>query len=151
MQSLKVRSSAFENGAPIPRAHSCEGESVSPPLSWSDLPAGTRSVALIVDDPDAPMGTWVHWVVYNLPPDTMSLAQGARLPAAAQVGVNSGREASYYPMCPPSGRHRYFFKVYALDAQLQGLKHPTAADLEKAMQGHILARGELMGTYQKQG
>lgn len=152
MQSLTVSSPAFRSTSEIPTPYSCEGRSISPPISWSGVPSGTQSVAVIVDDPDAPRGTFTHWVLYNLPPNASSLPEAVTstaLPSGTQFGQNSAGEERYYPMCPPSGRHRYFFKVYALDTKLDGLKHPSANQLERAMQGHILAQGELMGTYAK--
>jgi hypothetical protein len=155
--ALKLASSAFAEGSPIPRLYTCEGRNVSPPLSWSGAPAATRSFALIVDDPDAPdprapKMTWVHWVVYNLPPETTSLSEGATdLPRGAIVGLNDWKRADYGGPCPPIGRHRYIHKLYALDALLSGLQPPTKAQLEKAMEGHILERAQLIGTYQKSG
>ncbi len=152
MQTLSVSSPAFPNRGNIPESYSCEGQSLSPPLTWSELPAGAQSVSVVVDDPDAPKGTFVHWVVFNLPPTVGSLPEGAThqaMPGGAIEGRNSAGEIGYYPMCPPSGRHRYFFKVYALDTKLGDLPQATAADLEHAMQGHVLAHGELIGTYEK--
>jgi Raf kinase inhibitor-like YbhB/YbcL family protein len=151
-------SSAFAAGAPIPRQHTCEGADVSPPLSWSGAPSAARSYALIVDDPDAPdprapRMTWVHWVVYNIPAETHALpAGGAKLglPEGARHGLNDWKRASYGGPCPPTGRHRYFHKLYALDTVLPDLKQPTKARLLQAMHGHVLAETELVGTYQKQ-
>jgi Raf kinase inhibitor-like YbhB/YbcL family protein len=156
-QELKLVSGAFEQGASIPKRHTCEGEDLSPPLAWSGVPAGTRSLALIVDDPDAPdpaapKMTWVHWVLYNLPADTTRLDQGiapSALPAGTLQGKNDWKRTGYGGPCPPIGRHRYFHKLYALDAMLSDLKQPTKDQLLKAMQGHVLAQAELVGTYQK--
>jgi len=154
---MELNSSAFAHNADIPSLHTCEGRDQSPPLAWSGVPAGTQSLALIVDDPDAPdpaapKMTWVHWVVYNLPPDTPGLAAGAsrtRLPAGAREGLNDWQREDYGGPCPPIGRHRYVHKLYALDTVLPVLKPATKAALEKTMQGHILAKGELVGYYRK--
>ena len=151
-----LTSTAFPANGAIPRRHTCEGEDVSPPLAWSGVPKETISLALIVDDPDAPdpkapRMIWVHWVLYNIPPATSGLAAGAittNLPAGAKEGVNDWKQAGYRGPCPPVGRHRYFHRLYALDTVLPDLKSPTKARLEKAMQGHILAQAELVGTYQ---
>jgi Raf kinase inhibitor-like YbhB/YbcL family protein len=156
--SLTLTSSAFEHQGEIPRRHTCEGADTSPPLAWSDPPAGTKSFALIVDDPDAPdpkapKMTWVHWVVYDLPASTRALPEGAGakgLPAGARTGSNDWKRQDYGGPCPPIGRHRYFHKLYALDVALGDLGAPTRAQLEKAIEGHVLARAELVGTYQKQ-
>lgn len=152
-----LRSSAFEPNGEIPTRYTCEGEDVSPALSWEGPPTGTRSFALIVDDPDAPdpkapRTTWVHWVVYDLPADLRALPEGAgagRLPPGARSGVNDWKRADYGGPCPPIGRHRYFHKLYALDATLGDLGQPGKAALERAMQGHVLSRTELVGTYAK--
>jgi hypothetical protein len=155
--TLKLTSSAFDDGAAIPLPYTCEGANISPPLSWSGAPAGTRSFVLIVDDPDAPdprapKMTWVHWVVCNLPPETAGLnAAASDLPAEALVGLNDWKKAAYGGPCPPIGRHRYFHKLYALDSMLTGLSRPTKAQAETAMRGHILAQAQLIGTYQKSG
>jgi Raf kinase inhibitor-like YbhB/YbcL family protein len=154
---MKVESSAFEAGKEIPKAYTCEGKNLSPPLAWSGEPAGTKSFALIVDDPDAPdpaapQMTWVHWVVFNLPSDAHSLPEAVKaLPAGAEEGNNDWKRGTYGGPCPPIGRHRYFFKLYALDTVLPGLKIPNKAALEAAMKGHILSQAELIGTYQKIG
>ena len=155
--SLILKSGAFEHGAEIPTRYTCEGEDVSVPLSWEGAPEGTRSLVLIVDDPDAPdpnapKMVWVHWVLYNIPPDVNSLTEhitSATLPSGASEGLNDWQRLGYGGPCPPIGRHRYFHKLYALDAVLDGLNAPTKADVEAAMQGHIIAQAELMGTYQK--
>lgn len=141
---------------PIPRAYTCEGEDISPPLEWSDVPPGTQSFALLVQDPDAPdpaapRRIWVHWIVVDLPPDLRSLPAGAadHLPAGARHGKNDWGKTAWGGPCPPIGRHRYFFALYALDTRLSGLRAPTRAELEAAVAGHILARAELVGTYEK--
>ena len=155
--TLEIRSTAFEHEGDIPVKYTCEAEDVSPPLSWSGVPAKARSLALIVDDPDAPdpaapKMTWVHWVLYNLPPDSAGLPEAVdTLPAGAGEGVNDWHRTGYGGPCPPIGRHRYFFKLYALDTLLPALGAPTKAQLETAMAGHILEQAVLMGTYQKQG
>lgn len=155
--TLKVTSTAFEQGGSIPTQYTCEGKDVSPPLSWSDLPSNAKSVAIIVDDPDAPdpakpRRVYVHWVVYNIPAQTSSLPENASksgMPSGAVQGKNDWDKPEYGGPCPPIGRHRYFFKLYALDTTISGLKDATKADLERAMKGHIVDSGELMGTYQK--
>jgi Raf kinase inhibitor-like YbhB/YbcL family protein len=151
--TLSLSSTAFAAGQPIPAPYSCKGGDVSPPLAWNNSPAGTKSFALIVDDPDAPMGTWVHWVLFNVPAATNSLPEaipaGTQLADGSAQGRNSSGNSGYNGPCPPSGTHRYFFKLYALDATLT---LPSGADkgrLLEAMQGHILAQGELMGTFTK--
>ena len=157
--SLTLTSPTFVDGGEIPVRYTCEGEDVSPPLAWSAPPAGTRSLALIVDDPDAPdpkapKTTWVHWVLYNLPPAAGSLPEGvgrAALPAGAREGRNDWQRTGYGGPCPPVGRHRYFFKLHALDAVLPDLGRATKARLEQAMRGHVLAHAELIGTYEKKG
>ena len=151
---MQVHSTAFAAHGEIPTRHTCEGSDLSPPLTWSGLPQGTKSLALIVDDPDAPdpaapRMTWVHWVLFNLPPAPASLAEGAKpLPVGTQHGLNDWKRLGYGGPCPPIGRHRYFHKLYALDIELE-LERPTKAELEKAMEGHVLAMAELVGTYQK--
>ncbi len=148
----------FAPGGEIPVRHTCEGPDLSPTLAWSEAPEGTRSFALIVDDPDAPdpaapKMTWVHWLLYDLPAETRELPEGvtpADLPAGAREGINDWKRTGYGGPCPPIGRHRYFHKLYALDVLLGDLGRPTKADLEGAMAGHVVARAELMGTYLKQ-
>lgn len=155
--SMSLESAAFEQGAPIPLVYTCEGRDISPPLSWSGAPSDSKSFVLIVDDPDAPdpkapQMTWVHWVVCNLPPNITGLSDAATdLPAGAVVGLNDWKRAAYGGPCPPTGRHRYFHKLYALDTVLDGLNNPTKAEIEKAMEGHILDQAELIGTYEKTG
>jgi Raf kinase inhibitor-like YbhB/YbcL family protein len=156
---LVLRSDAFEEGGVIPRKYTCEGDDLAPPLEWDGVPENTRSLVLIVDDPDAPdpaapRMTWVHWVVYNLPADVSGLPEGAivkKLPVGSEQGLNDWNKPGYGGPCPPIGRHRYFHKLYALDTVLEGLGTPTKAQLEAAMQGHIIAHAELIGTYKKSG
>jgi len=149
--AMTLRSPAFASHAPIPQRHSCEGADVSPPLAWSNVPDTAESLALIVDDPDAPGRTWVHWVVYNLSPDPTELPADAsgNLPGDAVEGENSWRELVYGGPCPPTGEHRYVHKLYALDTTLK-LKRPDKQTLLEAMQGHVLEKAELVGTYEKQ-
>ena len=151
--ALMLTSTAFQPGGSIPSKYACDGNDVSPPLAWSDAPAGTKSFALIADDPDAPMGTWVHWVVYNIPAGEQRLLENIpkqeRLSNGTAQGFTDFRHAGYGGPCPPSGTHRYFFKLYALDVTLPLPSKATKAQLLKAMDGHTLARAELMGTYQR--
>jgi Raf kinase inhibitor-like YbhB/YbcL family protein len=155
--TLSLTSSAFAEGDAIPAVYTCEGNDVSPPLAWSGVPVGTKSLALIVDDPDAPdpaqpRMTWVHWVLYGVPPAASGLPEAvatAALPSGTREGVNDWGRTGYGGPCPPIGRHRYFHKLYALDTVLPELGRPTKGALEKAMQGHILAQATLIGTYQK--
>jgi Raf kinase inhibitor-like YbhB/YbcL family protein len=155
--TLKITSSAFQPNGSIPSLYTCEGKDISPPLAWSGAPASTKSFALIVDDPDAPdpakpQRVYVHWVVYNLPATATALPENASkkgLPNGAVQGKNDWGKPEYGGPCPPIGRHRYFFKLYALDTELTGLSSPSKADLEKAIKGHVLDSGELIGTYQK--
>lgn len=154
---LTLTSASFAPDGGIPPRHTCDGRDVSPQLAWSGVPGNTRSLVLIVDDPDAPdpaapKMTWVHWVLYNLPPDAAGLAEGiaaAELPAGTLQGMNDWQRTGYGGPCPPIGRHRYFHKLYALDLQLPDLGHPTKAALEQAMQGHVIAQAELLGYYQR--
>ncbi|MBX3026004.1 YbhB/YbcL family Raf kinase inhibitor-like protein [bacterium] len=155
--AFAITSPAFAPGQSIPVLHTCQGADVSPPLHWAAPPAGTRSLALIVDDPDAPdpaapRMVFAHWLLYNLPPQAGALPAGVQpeaLPAGARQGRNDFRRIGYGGPCPPIGRHRYFFKLVALDAVLPDLGAPTKTQLEEAMQGHVLATAELVGTYQK--
>jgi Raf kinase inhibitor-like YbhB/YbcL family protein len=155
--SFTLASPAFAAGGEIPAVCTCEGADTSPRLEWSGAPDGTKGFALIVDDPDAPdpaapKMTWVHWVLYNLPADTDHLPESvdpSALPAGTLGGTNDWKRTGYGGPCPPIGRHRYFFKLYALGATLPDLKSPTKADLEKAMRGHVLGVAQLIGTYQK--
>jgi Raf kinase inhibitor-like YbhB/YbcL family protein len=157
--SLKITSTAFQQGGSIPSKYTCEDRDISPPLTWSDAPAGTKTFALIVDDPDAPdpakpQRVYVHWVVYNLPATATALPENASkkgLPKGAVQGKNDWGKADYGGPCPPIGRHRYFFKLYALDTELTGLSSPTKGDLERVMKGYVLDSGELVATYQKSG
>lgn len=157
--SMKLVSPAFSTNSTIPERHTCDGSEVSPALQWSDVPTGTRSLALIVDDPDAPdpaapQRTWVHWVLYDLPASSTGLSEGAKatqLPTGTREGLNDWKRTGYGGPCPPKGRHRYFHKLYALDVELPDLHQPDKAALLKAMEGHVLAHAELVGTYQRQG
>jgi len=154
--ALTLTSSAFKAGAPIPSLYTCEGKDISPPLAWEGAPAGTKSIALILDDPDAPdpkapKRVWVHWVLYNVPPNANGLAENADsggLPAGTVRGLTDSKKAKYGGPRPPIGRHRYVHKLYALDTTID-LGRATKAELEAAMKGHVLAQAELIGTYQK--
>ena len=155
--TLQLTTNAFKQNAKIPSRYTCEGDDISPALAWEGAPTGTRSLVLIVDDPDAPdpaapKMTWVHWILYNIPPELHELAQGIEaneLPPGILQGINDWRRTGYGGPCPPIGRHRYFYKLYALDDVLPDLGRPGKAELEKAMQGHIIAQTELVGTYEK--
>lgn len=154
---MKITSPSFAPRGEIPAVHTCQGADRSPELRFAEVPPGARSLALIVDDPDAPdpaapRVTWVHWVLYDLPPETTGLAAGvtaAALPAGTREGRNDWKRLGYGGPCPPIGRHRYFHKLYALDVVLPDLQGPTKAGLLQAMEGHVLAQAELVGTYQK--
>jgi Raf kinase inhibitor-like YbhB/YbcL family protein len=152
--TFEMTSAAFAHEESIPVKYSCDGEDISPPLGWGDPPEGTRSLALICDDPDAPVGTWVHWVLYNLPVENRSLPEAvppdAELADGSRHGQNSWRQLGYGGPCPPSGTHRYFFKLYALDTNLDLAAGANKAQLLEAMEGHILGQAELMGTYSRQ-
>lgn len=152
--SIEVTSPAFRDGGSIPSKYTCDGQDVSPALKWNTIPDGTKSIALIVDDPDAPRGVWVHWVVYNLPASLRGLTE--HVPATEKILGNGGRQGTndfgkigYGGPCPPSGTHRYFFKVYALDKELTLSPGATKAELVAAMDTHILAEGQLMGKYSR--
>jgi hypothetical protein len=152
--SFRLDSSAFRAGEPIPARNGCDDRDLSPPLNWSGAPAGVRSFALICDDPDAPGGTWVHWVLYDMPPERQELAEGvpalAELPDGARQGINDFRRIGYGGPCPPRGKpHRYSFRLYALDTKLQLAPKLRKQGLETAMRGHILAETELVGTYRR--
>ena len=155
--SLTITSPAFTANGAIPALYTCEGKDMSPSLAWTGVPPGTKSLALIVDDPDAPdpaapKTTWVHWVLYDIPPGTAGLAEAVKpnaLPVGAREGLNDWGRTGYGGPCPPIGRHRYFHKLYALDTVLGDLKQPRKAALEKAMQSHIIEQAALIGTYQK--
>jgi len=154
---LTISSTAFPEGGEIPRPYTCDGDDRSPPLAWSGVPPGARSLALIVDDPDAPdpkapRMTWVHWVLYDIPPGATALVEAAKpgdLPQGTREGLNDWKRTGYGGPCPPVGRHRYFHKLYALDVTLGDLGRPTKAKLEAAMRGHVVAQAELVGTYQR--
>lgn len=149
---IDVTSTAFQEGQPIPAQYTADGKDVSPPLSWGGVPAGTRSLALVCEDPDAPRGTWTHWVLFNLPADAAGLPEGvppeAKLPSGAMQGTNDFHKVGYGGPSPPPGKpHRYFFKLYALDTALSLPSSTTRQQLQSAVQGHVLAEGQLMGTY----
>ncbi len=155
--ALSLTSSSFSHGALIPRRHTCEADDISPPLAWFGVPPAAQSLVLIVDDPDAPDPaapklTWVHWVLYNIPPQATGLSEGvavSALPTGTKLGSNDWKRTGYGGPCPPIGRHRYFHKLYALNALLPELGTPTKTEVERAMRGHVLEQVELMGTYQK--
>jgi hypothetical protein len=154
---MKIASAAFDHEGTIPRLHTCDGEDRSPPLAWTGVPANAKSVVLIVDDPDAPdpqapQRTWVHWVLYDLPAGTGLLEEGvapAALPNGTRQGLNDWKRTGYGGPCPPVGRHRYFFKAYALDTLMGDLGRADKAAVEKAMRGHVLAHAELVGLYER--
>lgn len=156
-QSMELKSSNFKNNKDIPKRHTCDGGDISPSLAWTGIPAGTKSLVLIIDDPDAPdpanpRMTWVHWVLYNIPATTESISEGVteeNLPKGTLNGLNDWKRTGYGGPCPPIGRHRYFHKLYALDVVLPDLKRPTKAQLEKSMEGHILGKAELIGLYKR--
>jgi Raf kinase inhibitor-like YbhB/YbcL family protein len=155
--TFSLKSAAFDHGGEIPTTYTCEGQDVAPPLEWEGVPAQARSLVLIVDDPDAPdphapRMTWVHWVLYNIPPDAQGLPENAAseaLPPGTGEGLNDWKRTGYGGPCPPIGRHRYFFKFYALDTVLEGLNNPTKKQVENAIQGHIIAQTKMIGTYEK--
>ena len=154
---MQLTSPSFENQKRIAKKFTCDGENISPALKWSAVPEGTKSFALIVDDPDAPdpanpRMTWVHWVLYNIPATVSSLPESVKdkdLPEGTLQGLNDWKKTGYGGPCPPTGKHRYFHKLYALDIVLPDLAHPTKAKLEKAMKGHVLSKAELIGLYQR--
>jgi Raf kinase inhibitor-like YbhB/YbcL family protein len=155
--TLTLTSTAFTQGGNIPSRYTCQGEDIAPRMEWQGVPANAQSLVFIVDDPDAPdpkapRMTWVHWVVYNLPPDTTGLPEAVTstdLPPGTEEGINDWRRTGYGGPCPPVGRHRYFHKLYALDTILPPMDKPTKADIEAAMAGHIIEQAELVGTYEK--
>ena len=153
--SLQLTSDAFANGQSIPAKYSCIGKNISPALAWNEPPVGTQTFALIMDDPDAPGTTWVHWVLYNIKPEVRSLQEDLPVtgknvdPSAIYVGKNSSGNIGYAGPCPPSGTHRYFFKLYAIDIQISLLPGATKKQILKEMEGHILAQAELVGTFSK--
>lgn len=144
---------AFKEGQPIPRQYTCNGVNVSPPIEWSGVPKAAKTIAVVADDPDAPAGTWVHWVLYNLPAENIGLVENVpadeTLKAGGFQGKNDFEKIGYGGPCPPSGTHHYFFKVYAVDAELPLKAGATKADLETALSGHVMTQGQLMGTYQR--
>ncbi|MCB4756807.1 MAG: YbhB/YbcL family Raf kinase inhibitor-like protein [Elusimicrobia bacterium] len=150
---MKLTSTAFEQGKAIPSKYTCDGVDVSPPFQWIDPPPKTACFVLISDDPDAPMGTWVHWIIFNIPAEEKELKEGIptmdKLPNGAIQGLNDSRSVGYSGPCPPSGTHRYFFKLYALDTRLSLSPKARKADVVKAMENHILTQAELMGTYRR--
>ena len=150
---MKLSSSAFNEGSPIPKKYTCDGMNISPPLQWSFLPEGTKTIAIICDDPDAPTGTWVHWVLYNLPGNINELPENIppsiTLPNGARQGRNDSGKTGYIGPCPPGGTHRYFFKIYALSVQLQVEENITKSGLLNAMKEHILSEAQLMGMYKR--
>lgn len=150
---IKLRSTAFEEGGMIPKQYTCDGKDISPPLAWESVPDSTKSIALICDDPDAPMGTWVHWVLFNLPANIKELPENIPpqeiLENGAKQGTNDFRNIGYGGPCPPGGTHRYYFKIYALDTVLTLEAGATKAKLLKVMEEHILAEGKLMGKYKR--
>ncbi len=149
-QSLKLHSPAFQHEGEIPSKYTCRGEDVSLPLSWEGVPKGTKSFALIMEDPDAPAGTWVHWVIFNIPPDVKKLEENIRtLSAGAKEGINSWSKLGYRGPCPPHGEHRYFIRFWALDTILDLPKGATSRDVRNAIQEHILGSAEFMGKYGK--
>lgn len=147
---MKISSPVFIDGELLPAKYTCDGAGISPPIQWQDLPANTKSLALIYDDPDAPYGTWVHWVLYNLPPTVSALDEGiTTLPSGTQVGLNSWPHAKYGAPCPPSGEHRYIFHLYALDVVLNLSAPVTSKKLRQEMRPHLLATATLMGCYRR--
>ncbi len=155
--ALSLNSPVFAHQGAIPKNYTCQGKDISPALKWSGLPDGTKSLALIIDDPDAPdpaapQRVWVHWVLYNIPASANGMPEAVTattLPRGTREGTNDWGRVGYGGPCPPVGRHRYFHKLYALDTVLPDLRQPTKAALEKAMEGHVLEKVELIGTYQK--
>ncbi|MCS5711262.1 YbhB/YbcL family Raf kinase inhibitor-like protein [Candidatus Berkiella aquae] len=152
---MKIYSPVFKHNEPIPTKYTCEGDDISPPLSWEDIPNEAKSLVLIVDDPDAPDPaapklTWVHWILYNLDPKSKGLNEHTSIPHGASPGLTNWNKTSYGGPCPPIGRHRYFHKLYALDIVLPDLKNPSKEALLAAMENHVIAKTEMIGTYQKQ-
>jgi Raf kinase inhibitor-like YbhB/YbcL family protein len=148
MTTLTITSRSFTDKGMIPAQFTCDGRDVNPSLEWGTTPTGTRTLALIMDDPDAPVGTWVHWVVWNIPPETRNIKENS-VPVGVVQGFNSWKRNAYGGPCPPSGTHRYYFKLYALDTALNLPQTATKGELELVMHGHILAQGEIMGTYRR--
>jgi len=151
--SIKLTSTAFEEGDMIPKQYTCEGNDTSPPLAWTGVPDGAKSLALITNDPDAPAGDWVHWIIFNIPPNVTELPESIpaneTVPGGGTHGKNSWGRLGYGGPCPPSGTHRYVFKLYALDTELNLKIGATKKDVENAMKGHVLAEGQLMGKYKR--
>lgn len=151
---MKIQSSAFNNEDMIPKKYTCDGQDISPSLEWTGVPESAKSLVLISDDPDAPMGTWIHWVMFNIPPNVSSLSEAVpseeTLSDGTIQGITSFGKSGYGGPCPPGGTHRYFFKLYALDTQLDLGPSATKKDVEKAMKGHVLAESQVMGKYQRQ-
>lgn len=155
--ALTLTSTSFSHNDNIPTHYTCDGKDISPALNWTSIPEATKSLVLIVDDPDAPdpaapKMTWVHWILYNIPPHATGLTEGIsekNLPLGTLQGINDWKRTGYGGPCPPIGNHRYYHKLYALDTMLPDLQHPTKAALEQAMQGHIIGQGELIGRYQR--
>lgn len=153
VKKMEIKSSAFQNGGMIPKQYTCDGQNVSPPLEWTSVPAEAKSLVLIMDDPDAPSGTFTHWVVFNLPATAKGLPEGVEqgaIEGAGRQGRNDFKKSAYGGPCPPSGAHRYFFKLYALSTELQLDESATKSQVETAMDGNILAEGALVGKYQRQ-
>ncbi|MEN6385583.1 MAG: YbhB/YbcL family Raf kinase inhibitor-like protein [Phycisphaerales bacterium] len=150
---ITVKSSAFQQDQMIPARYTCDGENISPPLKWGEIPIGTQSIALICEDPDAPMGTWTHWLMWNVPGNKTELEENipkvGKLPDGVCQGINSGKKVGYTGPCPPDGTHRYYFNVYALDSMLSLSGDVSKEMLLEAMNGHVIAEGSLMGTYQR--
>jgi len=150
---MEIKSSAFKEGEIIPGKYTCDNIDISPPLEWSEVPDGTKTFALICDDPDAPMGTWVHWVLFNLPANILGLSENTPklevLKNGARQGINDFGKIGYGGPCPPGGTHRYYFKIYALDKELESKPGITKKELLKAMEGHILAEAQLMARYKR--
>jgi Raf kinase inhibitor-like YbhB/YbcL family protein len=153
LATIQLTSAKFKEGEIIPSNYTCDGQNISPPLKWSGVPQNTKSLALICDDPDAPAGTWVHWVIYYIPPIMSELQEGIPTKETTSNGIKQGvndfKKIGYGGPCPPGGTHRYYFKIYALDTELNLTSSAKKSDLEKAMKGHILATGRLMGKYKR--
>jgi len=147
LSNMKIESTAFQNNQSIPSLYTCDGANINPPLTFSDIPAGAKSLALIMDDPDAPMGTWDHWIIFNIPPETKEIKEG--LVPEGVLGVTSFRKTGYGGPCPPDREHRYFFKLYALDTILNLPEGSSKKEVEVAMSGHIIAQAELVGKYNR--
>jgi Raf kinase inhibitor-like YbhB/YbcL family protein len=151
--TMQITSTVFKEGSMITAKYTCDGQDISPPLEWKDVPPGTKSFALIMDDPDAPAGTWVHWIIFNIPPDVTKLDENVRPETAFKNGMKQGENSwpriGYGGPCPPSGTHRYYFKLYALDIGLNLKPGATKAELIQAMRGHILSEAQLMGKYRR--